>query len=82
MQITSPAWGIDDAAPLIILFARFFSRWLKKKNADVRRQQSLERQRSKMYRVQVKRSRKTQALVRALKESQAFRYVDYYGYRY
>lgn len=59
-----------------------FKEWLKKKNADLRRQQSLERQKSKMYRVQVKRSRKTQALVRALKESQAFRYVDYYGYRY
>ncbi|RUS83011.1 hypothetical protein EGW08_009248, partial [Elysia chlorotica] len=55
-----------------------FKEWLKKKNADLRRQQSLERQRSKLYRVQVKRSRKTQALVRALKESQAFRYVDYY----
>ncbi|GFN93683.1 coiled-coil domain-containing protein 181 [Plakobranchus ocellatus] len=59
-----------------------FKEWLKKKNADLRRQQSLERQKSRMYRVQVKRSRKTQALVRALKESQAFRYVDYYGYRY
>ncbi|KAK7503064.1 hypothetical protein BaRGS_00005690, partial [Batillaria attramentaria] len=59
-----------------------YKEWLKQKYAEIRRQRAAERQRVKAFRSQARRTRKQQMMARALRQSQAFRYVDYYGYRF
>ncbi|CAG5121549.1 unnamed protein product, partial [Candidula unifasciata] len=48
-----------------------FKEWLKKKNAASKKQIETERQINRLYKIQVKRSKKIQAIIKALKESQA-----------
>jgi hypothetical protein len=59
-----------------------FCRWLKRKNMETKRHRIEERQRARMHRLAARKSRKSLALAKAIKQSNAFKYVDYYGYRF
>ncbi|XP_070190685.1 coiled-coil domain-containing protein 181-like isoform X2 [Littorina saxatilis] len=59
-----------------------YKEWLKQKYAELKRQKIAEKQRVRSFRSQFRRTRKQQMMVRAVRQSQAFRYVDYYGYRF
>ena len=37
---------------------------------------------ARVHRLLARKSRKSQQLARAIKQAMAFKYVDYYGYRY
>lgn len=60
----------------------FIDRWLKRKNAEKKKYQAIERQKYKVYKLQMKRSKKSNAYLKSLNEQQAFQSIDYYGYRY
>ena len=57
-------------------------RWLKKKNQESQKSKKDDKQQQRIHKLIVRRTRKAVQLARAIKQSQAFRYVDYYGYRY
>ncbi|XP_059166562.1 coiled-coil domain-containing protein 181-like isoform X2 [Physella acuta] len=59
-----------------------FKEWLKRKNAEKKKYQAIERQKYKIYKLQMKRSKKSNAYLKSLNEQQAFQSIDYYGYRY
>ncbi|XP_074649596.1 iron-sulfur clusters transporter ABCB7, mitochondrial-like [Tubulanus polymorphus] len=59
-----------------------FKQWLKKKNSDKQKEIQSSRQKARIHSLASRRSRKSQALARAIKQAQAFRYVDYYGYKF
>ncbi|PVD28137.1 hypothetical protein C0Q70_10722 [Pomacea canaliculata] len=59
-----------------------YREWLRKKYAEVLKQRSAEKQRNKTYRILMRKTRKNAMMVRSIHQAQAFRYVDYYGYRY
>lgn len=59
-----------------------FRDWLRRKNTDLKRARAAEKQKAKMMRIMARKARKTQALTKAVRQSNAFRYVDYYGYRF
>lgn len=61
---------------------RAYREWLKRKNAEIKRQREEDKQRARIHRLWLRRSRKSQQLAKAIKQAQAFRYVDYYGYRF
>ena len=56
--------------------------WLKKKNADLRKARQEEMAKARVHKLLARKSRKSQQLAHAIKQAQAFKYVDYYGYRY
>ena len=60
----------------------FLARWLKKKNQDSKKAKKQEVARLRINKLLIRRTRKAMQLVRAIRQSQSFRYVDYYGYRY
>lgn len=62
---------------IIIIF-----RWLKKKNLEAKRHRQEEKQRARMHRLAARKSRKSIALAKAIKQTSSFKYVDYYGYRF
>jgi len=55
---------------------------LKKKNQELRRQRQADKQRGRVHILLNRRSRSAVALAKAIRQSQSFQYVDYYGYRY
>ncbi|BFZ10062.1 hypothetical protein BsWGS_13101 [Bradybaena similaris] len=59
-----------------------FKEWLKKKNAASKKQMAAERQMNRIFKIQVKRSKKIQAIIKALKEAQADQYSDNSGFQY
>ncbi|KAK3578094.1 hypothetical protein CHS0354_006751 [Potamilus streckersoni] len=59
-----------------------FKDWLKHKNAEIRKARALERQKARAIRMAARKSRRSKTLYRAIRENQAFKYVDYYGYRF
>lgn len=59
-----------------------FKEWLKRKNLEAKRHRQEEKQRARMHRLAARKSRKSLALAKAIKQSNAFKYVDYYGYRF
>ncbi|XP_060085594.1 coiled-coil domain-containing protein 181-like [Ylistrum balloti] len=59
-----------------------FRDWLRRKNTDLKRARAVEKQKAKMMRIMARKARKTQALTKAVRQSNSFRYVDYYGYRF
>ncbi|XP_021355282.1 coiled-coil domain-containing protein 181-like [Mizuhopecten yessoensis] len=59
-----------------------FRDWLRRKSTDLKRARAIERQKARMMRIAARKARKTQALTKAVRQSNAFRYVDYYGYRF
>ncbi|XP_033740380.1 coiled-coil domain-containing protein 181-like isoform X2 [Pecten maximus] len=59
-----------------------FRDWLRRKNTDLKRARAVEKQKARMMRIMARKARKTQALTKAVRQSNAFRYVDYYGYRF
>ncbi|XP_046327112.2 coiled-coil domain-containing protein 181-like isoform X2 [Haliotis rufescens] len=59
-----------------------FKEWIKKKNVESRKMKVVERQKSRSARISAKRSRRSASLLRAIRNSQSFQYVDYYGYRF
>ncbi|XP_046553859.1 LOW QUALITY PROTEIN: coiled-coil domain-containing protein 181-like [Haliotis rubra] len=61
---------------------RAFKEWVKKKNIESRKLKAVERQKSRSARISAKRSRRSASLLRAIRNSQSFQYVDYYGYRF
>ena len=65
----------------LIFFINYY-RWLKKKREDSRNTKVLEKQRVRIHKLMVRRSHKALQLARAIRQSQSFNYVDYYGYRY
>lgn len=67
---------------LMLNFKIFFFRWLKKKNTDLKKERQEEMQKARVHKLLARKSRKSQQLAKAIKQAQAFRYVDYYGYRY
>ncbi|ESO89154.1 hypothetical protein LOTGIDRAFT_229064 [Lottia gigantea] len=54
-----------------------FRRWLRRKNAEIRRKKNAERQKMRYLRLASRKSRKSQALARAINQSQSYKYVDY-----
>ena len=60
----------------------FYCRWVKKKNEDTKKQQQQSKQKQRVTKLLQRRSRKSVALARAIKQAQSYRYVDYYGYRF
>ncbi|CAL1537428.1 unnamed protein product [Lymnaea stagnalis] len=61
---------------------RAFNEWLKKKKVESKMQHAMEKQKIRAYKIHMRRSKKTQALLKALKEAEGSQYLDYYGYRY
>ncbi|XP_067675742.1 coiled-coil domain-containing protein 181-like isoform X2 [Haliotis asinina] len=61
---------------------RAFKEWIKKKNIESRKLKAVERQKNRSARISAKRSRRSASLLRAIRNSQSFQYVDYYGYRF
>ena len=59
-----------------------FYRWLKHKAHEARKARAAERMKARLHRLAARRSRKSTTLAKAIKDSQSFRYVDYYGYRF
>ncbi|XP_013404625.1 coiled-coil domain-containing protein 181 isoform X2 [Lingula anatina] len=59
-----------------------FRAWLRKKNAEARMVNQAYRQRTRMHQLLARKSRKSQQLAKAINAAQAYRYVDYYGYRF
>lgn len=59
-----------------------FRKWLRKKYEEAKKIKADEKQRAKIHRLAARRSRKSRVLASAVRQSNAFRYVDYYGYRY
>ncbi|XP_064629187.1 coiled-coil domain-containing protein 181-like isoform X2 [Lineus longissimus] len=58
-----------------------YKAWLKKKNADMKNSKDYKKKKQSIAMLYLRRSRKSQALARAIQYSHSFRYVDYYGYR-
>ncbi len=77
----SDSKGKHTVLKLINIFF-IIHRWLKKKNQDTKKDKKDDKQRQRIHKLMVRRTRKAVALARAIKQSQSFRYVDYYGYRY
>ncbi|VDI22950.1 Hypothetical predicted protein, partial [Mytilus galloprovincialis] len=59
-----------------------FRGWLKRKNLEAKRHRQEEKQLARMHRLAARKTRKSLALAKAIKQSNAFKYVDYYGYRF
>lgn len=59
-----------------------FRQWLKHKAHEARKARAAERMKAKLHRLAARRTRKSTTLAKAIRESQSFRYVDYYGYRF
>ena len=64
------------------MFRLVTDRWLRKKNSEIRKLRADEMNRNRVARLMSRRSRKSQQLAQAMTHAQAFKYVDYYGYRY
>uniref|UniRef100_A0A1I8HJC0 Coiled-coil domain-containing protein 181 n=1 Tax=Macrostomum lignano TaxID=282301 RepID=A0A1I8HJC0_9PLAT len=60
---------------------RAFKQWLRRKEEQRRQEEKLERQRARITRLALRRSRKSQALANALMAADSYRYLDYHGYR-
>ncbi|KAH3727029.1 hypothetical protein DPMN_052954 [Dreissena polymorpha] len=56
--------------------------WLKQKAIDARKARAAERAKAKLQRLAARRARKSISLSKSIRESNSFRYVDYYGYRF
>ena len=69
----------DTWSPLLLFF---IFRWLRKKNKDSRRQHVLDKHRTQIGQLLGRRTHTALAIARAMRQSQSFHYVDYYGYRY
>ncbi|KAK6986893.1 coiled-coil domain-containing protein 181-like isoform X2 [Biomphalaria glabrata] len=59
-----------------------YREWLKKKNLEMKKQNASEKQKYKFYKLYLRKSRRSYALLKALKEVQSSPYLDYYGYRF
>lgn len=58
------------------------ARWMRQKAIDARKARAAERQKAKLQRLAARRARKSISLSKSIRESNSFRYVDYYGYRF
>ncbi|XP_052810804.1 coiled-coil domain-containing protein 181-like isoform X12 [Mya arenaria] len=59
-----------------------YKQWLKHKAMEARKARAAERQKAKLQRLAARRARKSISLSKSIRESNSFRYVDYYGYRF
>ncbi|XP_071506847.1 uncharacterized protein [Diadema antillarum] len=61
---------------------RAFKQWVRSKNASLRQAHSFQRATSLESKKRARQSRKSQNLAKALEVAQAYRYNEYYGYRF
>lgn len=59
-----------------------YCRWIKKKSSESRKARFMEQQQHRLSRLAARKTRKNLSNLKAMKQSNSFVYVDYYGYRY
>ncbi|CAH1228905.1 CCDC181 [Branchiostoma lanceolatum] len=59
-----------------------YKQWLRRKNKEIQQEQMATKKKKKRLKSSERKSRKSQELSQAIRQAQAFRYVDYYGYRF
>ncbi|XP_048767786.2 coiled-coil domain-containing protein 181-like isoform X2 [Ostrea edulis] len=59
-----------------------FRQWIKKKSSESRKARFMEQQQHRLSRLAARKTRKNLSNLKAMKQSNSFVYVDYYGYRY
>ncbi|XP_035686135.1 coiled-coil domain-containing protein 181-like isoform X1 [Branchiostoma floridae] len=59
-----------------------YKQWLRRKNKEIQQEKVATKKKKKRLKSSERKSRKSQELSQAIRQAQAFRYVDYYGYRF
>ncbi|XP_019647759.1 PREDICTED: coiled-coil domain-containing protein 181-like isoform X2 [Branchiostoma belcheri] len=59
-----------------------YKQWLRRKNKEIQEEKMATKKKKKRLKSSERKSRKSQELSQAIRQAQAFRYVDYYGYRF